>query len=190
MEIFNFKFLRNIMSSIVKENLILNFETKKDQGSFWSDTSGQQNKGVFVGSPTYCPENKGSYSFNGNGQYVRLPQDFIDVTKSFSSVFVFKTKTPGIIFGQTAIPYGTYPMILNMSNRFKRILPLIQNVKGFDGIRIHGGNSAVDTLGCILLGTAVDKEHLAKSQIALGIFLSIITPRFNSGEKITITITK
>lgn len=104
MEIFNFKFLRNIMSSIVKENLILNFEAKKDQGSFWSDKSGQQNKGVFVGSPTYCPENKGSYSFNGNGQYVRLPQDFIDVTKSFSSVFVFKTKTPGLIFGQTAIP--------------------------------------------------------------------------------------
>lgn len=56
------------------------------------------------------------------------------------------------IFGKTCIPYGTYKVQLTMSNRFKRILPLVTNVKGFDGVRIHRGNTAEDTLGCPLVG--------------------------------------
>lgn len=51
-----------------------------------------------------------------------------------------------------AIPYGTYSIILNQSNRFKCILPLLLNVPGYEGIRIHSGNSDKDTEGCILVG--------------------------------------
>lgn len=51
---------------------------------------------------------------------------------------------------ETAIPAGKYPVVLSMSNRFKRILPEIQNVPNFLGVRMHGGNTIADTQGCIL----------------------------------------
>ena len=52
---------------------------------------------------------------------------------------------------QTAIPSGNYRVILSMSNRFKRIMPEVLNVKGFQGIRLHGGNTHKDSSGCILV---------------------------------------
>ena len=48
----------------------------------------------------------------------------------------------GKIYGKTAIPYGRYEVKITMSNRFKKELPLLIGVKGFDGIRIHSGNYA------------------------------------------------
>lgn len=53
---------------------------------------------------------------------------------------------------ETAIPYGTYEIIVNFSPKFKRILPRLLNVPMFDGILIHRGNSVKDTSGCILVG--------------------------------------
>ena len=57
------------------------------------------------------------------------------------------------VFGKTAIPYGEYEVILSYSNRFKKVMPLLLNVKGFEGVRIHGGNTEENTLGCPLLGS-------------------------------------
>ena len=54
------------------------------------------------------------------------------------------------VYGQTAIPSGSYECVYTYSNRFKKMLPLLKGVPGFDGIRIHSGNSAKDTEGCIL----------------------------------------
>ena len=45
------------------------------------------------------------------------------------------------IKGNTCIPYGTYNVTITYSPRFKRNLPLINNVKGFEGIRVHNGNT-------------------------------------------------
>lgn len=56
------------------------------------------------------------------------------------------------VYGETAIPRGIYKVVVNLSNRFKRRLPLLLDVPHFTGIRIHRGNSVRDTSGCILVG--------------------------------------
>ena len=56
------------------------------------------------------------------------------------------------IHGRTGISRGTFPLEVTFSSRFKRELPYVAGVPGFEGIRIHGGNRAEDSLGCILLG--------------------------------------
>jgi hypothetical protein len=56
------------------------------------------------------------------------------------------------IFGVTAIPSGFYKLTVNQSPKFKRMLPRILDIKGFSGVLLHRGNSANDSLGCILLG--------------------------------------
>lgn len=69
------------------------------------------------------------------------------------------------VWGQTAIPYDTYKIIINYSNRFKRDLPLLLNVPQFEGIRIHPGNTAVDTHGCLLVGINTEKGKVTQSRI-------------------------
>ena len=68
------------------------------------------------------------------------------------------------VYGQTAIPYGTYKMILDYSAHFHRIMPHILNVPGFEGIRIHWGNIPKDTLGCPLLGENTEKGKVTNSR--------------------------
>ena len=60
--------------------------------------------------------------------------------------------------GETAIDYGKYEVICSFSDHFQRYLPLLLNVPCFEGIRIHGGNTAADSLGCILVGADGDMK--------------------------------
>ena len=70
------------------------------------------------------------------------------LTQEMNLDIIDKTK----VYGKTAIPTGRYRVELTKSKKFGRVLPLLYNVKGFEGIRIHRGNTDEDTLGCILVG--------------------------------------
>lgn len=88
------------------------------------------------------------------------------------------------VYSETAIPTGTYNVSLNYSPKFKKILPLIENVKGFSGIRIHSGNTAQDSLGCILVGknTVVGKVTNSRDTF------NALFEKLQNQKKITITI--
>lgn len=68
------------------------------------------------------------------------------------------------VYAETAIPSGIYKVILNWSNRFQRIMPLLLNVVGFEGIRIHSGNTSKNTAGCLLVGKNSIIGQLTKSR--------------------------
>jgi hypothetical protein len=88
------------------------------------------------------------------------------------------------IKNETAIPKGTYKVIINMSNRFKKLLPLLIEVPGFEGVRIHPGNSNHDTEGCILVGQARSRDYITKSRRAFEDLFS----KMKLAKSITITI--
>jgi hypothetical protein len=91
------------------------------------------------------------------------------------------------IFGETAIPKGKYEVVISWSNRFKKFMPLLLNVQGFDGIRIHAGNTAKNTLGCILVGKSRAENQIGNSKIAYSnLFEKLKTT--SKKEKIFLTI--
>ena len=91
--------------------------------------------------------------------------------------------------GRTAIPAGVYEIVVNVSPRFKRKLPRLLDVPGFDGILIHRGNTAKDTAGCILVGeNRLPGQVLNSTPYELRL-TSLIREAQEKGEKIHITIT-
>jgi hypothetical protein len=88
------------------------------------------------------------------------------------------------VYGQTAIPYGTYKVQLTMSNRFKKVLPLLLNVPEFEGIRIHAGNTAEDSHGCLLVGENKEKGKVINSAVTMEKLMAIL----KTGKNIEIEI--
>ena len=72
------------------------------------------------------------------------------------------------IKGKSAIPEGRYLIEVNYSPKMKKWLPLLINVPMFNGIRIHTGNTAKDTEGCILVGENLKKGMVLNSRYWLG----------------------
>lgn len=93
------------------------------------------------------------------------------------------------VAGQTAIPEGRYRVLWTFSNRFQRFTLELQNVSGFTGIRIHAGNTAADTEGCLLTGRVADLDgSVSKSKVALAQLEAKIVPIINGGEEVWITV--
>ena len=90
--------------------------------------------------------------------------------------------------GETAIPRGRYRVVITPSTRFKRDLPLLLNVPGFEGIRIHPGNTQEDTEGCILPGCGRSATGVTESRKAFGELFEDIQEALNAGEQVWITV--
>lgn len=89
------------------------------------------------------------------------------------------------VYGKTAVPTGRYKVEVTYSPKFKRYLPLLINVKGFSGIRIHSGNTAEDTLGCLLVGFNKEKGKVLNSRVTSDKLTALLR---NTKEEIHITI--
>ena len=89
---------------------------------------------------------------------------------------------------ETAILAGRYAMSLTMSIRFCCVLPRVQNVPGFSGIRIHAGNVIDDTEGCILVGRRVSGRMIAESRMAFRKLMATLERAYAGGDAIAIEI--
>lgn len=86
---------------------------------------------------------------------------------------------------KTAIPEGTYNVIIDKSIRFGKDMPHVMNVPGFEGVRIHSGNTSSDTEGCILIGMDwVKGNFIARSRDAFNAFF----PKLQQAKQAKITI--
>ena len=92
------------------------------------------------------------------------------------------------VYGETAIPYGTYKVFYGWSPRFGRNLPRLLNVTAFEGILIHPGNTAKDSAGCVLVGLNTKPGELTQSRYYSDELNKLIDTAQRRGEPITIEI--
>ena len=90
--------------------------------------------------------------------------------------------------GITAIPTGKYDVILTFSPRFKRVLPLLLNVPGYQYIRVHNGNTQASTEGCLLVGENKVKGQVINSRATLERLMSLLLECEKRKEKMSIII--
>lgn len=92
------------------------------------------------------------------------------------------------VYGETCIPRGKYLVIVDYSQRFKKDLPRLLNVPGFEGIRIHPGNTVADTLGCILVGMRRIGNQVQQSRLAFDALFQKLEAAYDAGEGLELEI--
>ncbi len=107
---------------------------------------------------------------------IYLNETLEDKVRSASDPFILK---------ETAIPYGRYRLIISFSNRFKKQMIQIINVRGSNilyhgvsvdacGLRLHGGNTEEDTLGCVLCGKTRTLEGIKDCKIVVDNLIKLV----------------
>lgn len=90
---------------------------------------------------------------------------------------------------ETAIPKGRYRVVINFSAHFQRDLPLLLEVPGYEGVRIHPGNKDADTEGCLLPGkTWSGGDFIGQSRDAFEFLFTKIKSAIDSGEEVWLEV--
>lgn len=140
---------------------------------------------------TYCI---GKFFING----IRFHESMEDTDRGLNSGMSEAEIRAKKVYGKTAIPTGTYKVILSVSDKFKKrawaakyggLVPELVNVKGYSGVRIHPLNTAEDSLGCLGIGEnkAVGKI-LNSTKCYYELMDKYLMPAWSRKEEITITI--
>lgn len=106
------------------------------------------------------------------------------LTSAMSRLDIAKIK----VKSQTAIPTGRYRVIFTYSPKFRRKMPLLLDVPGFDAIRFHYGNTAADSEGCILVGENKRKGMVLNSRKTFERLNDIMAKADTRGEALWVTI--
>lgn len=128
----------------------------------------------------------GTLTINGEFECFILEDRDRGLSDALSLEQILKVK----VYGKTAIPYGRYEVDWTMSARFKVFMPILLNVKGYSGIRIHKGNTEIDSLGCLLCGTRKLSNRITESTIATNKLYAKIEAAKKQGQRIFITIVR
>ncbi|HEV2118464.1 MAG TPA: DUF5675 family protein [Terriglobales bacterium] len=100
-----------------------------------------------------------------------------------------RARAAGIkIPGATCIPAGTYAVAINYSNRFQKLMPQLLQVPGFEGIRIHAGNTEADTEGCILVGQTRAQDFVGNGRAAFRKLFARLQAAKPAGAEVRVTI--
>ena len=100
----------------------------------------------------------------------------------------FNDPDEGKIYGDTAIPAGTYRIKMAHSPTFNRPMPYLQDVYGFTSIMLHNGLGIEHTRGCILVGENTQQGRLVNSRAWSDVLNEKITAAENNGEDVWIEI--
>lgn len=92
------------------------------------------------------------------------------------------------VMHQTAIPYGTFKVVVNHSPKFNRELPRLLDVPYFEGILMHNGSDQNSSSGCIIVGENKTVGKVTNSTFYMNNLTARIKDAQNKGETITITI--
>ena len=128
--------------------------------------------------PTYCI---GKLYIDGVYQWDVIEDTDRGLDDKMKESEILKKK----IKGQTAIPTGVYPVVITYSPKYKKPMPLIDKVKGYSGIRIHSGNTAKDTEGCLIVGKNKEVGKVLESRKTYNALFKILT---ETKERIIIDI--
>lgn len=92
------------------------------------------------------------------------------------------------VYAKTAIPTGTYRVSVTWSNAFGKPLPLLHDVPGYSGIRIHTGNTAADTAGCLIVGQNTQVGKVLNSRLVFSKLFPLIEAACKSEDGCWLTV--
>lgn len=121
-----------------------------------------------------------------DGRYVcdTLEDKYRNLYSYMSEEEIMKNK----VYGQTAIPSGRYKLTITWSNKFKKELIQINNVKGFQGVRIHSLNTAEESFGCVGVGKKLSDGYITQSRDTYKIVHSIVQAELDKGNDVWLEI--